>query len=137
MYLTRTIYTNDMLSHFGSRLTVPKEGVVAATIFAVFATPMCFGEPSQNPNTIRRQNLRILGGAILRLATFLRSMLSALPLVLLSLDTGMRLGESQTLRRRDLLLVWGRGTVVGVKACATGHTICVIRSSPALRRIQL
>ena len=34
-----------------------------------------------------------------------------LPLVLLSLDTGMRLGESQALRRRDLRLEWANGLI--------------------------
>jgi len=34
-----------------------------------------------------------------------------LTLVLLSLDTGMRLGESQALRRRDLRLVWANGSI--------------------------
>jgi len=34
-----------------------------------------------------------------------------LPLVLLSLDTGMRLGESQALRRRDLPLDWASGSI--------------------------
>jgi len=34
-----------------------------------------------------------------------------LPLLLLSLDTGMRLGESQALRRRDLRLEWANGSI--------------------------
>jgi integrase len=34
-----------------------------------------------------------------------------LPLVLLSLDTGMRLGETQALRRRDLHLEWANGAI--------------------------
>jgi integrase len=34
-----------------------------------------------------------------------------LPLVVISLDTGMRLGETQALRRRDLSLVWKNGTI--------------------------
>jgi integrase len=35
-----------------------------------------------------------------------------LPLVLLSLDTGMRLGESQALRRRDLRAIWEKGVIL-------------------------
>ena len=35
-----------------------------------------------------------------------------LPLVVLSLDTGMRLGESQALRRKDLRLEWADGSIV-------------------------
>jgi integrase len=35
-----------------------------------------------------------------------------LPLVVISLDTGMRLGESQALRRRDLSLAWKDGAIL-------------------------
>jgi len=35
-----------------------------------------------------------------------------LPLIVLSLDTGMRLGETQTLRRRDVRLEWTAGSIV-------------------------
>jgi integrase len=35
-----------------------------------------------------------------------------LPLVVLSLDTGMRLGETQALRRRDVYLEWPGGSIV-------------------------
>jgi len=35
-----------------------------------------------------------------------------LPLVVISLDSGMRLGETQALRRRDLRLEWANGSIV-------------------------
>jgi len=35
-----------------------------------------------------------------------------LPLVVLSIDTGMRLGETQALRRKDLRLEWDKGSIV-------------------------
>lgn len=35
-----------------------------------------------------------------------------LPLIVFSLDTGMRLGETQALRRRDLRLEWANGSIV-------------------------
>ena len=35
-----------------------------------------------------------------------------LPLIVFSLDTGMRLGESQALRRKDLWLGWANGSIV-------------------------
>jgi len=35
-----------------------------------------------------------------------------LPLIVLSLDSGMRLGETQALRRRDLRLEWAAGSIV-------------------------
>ena len=34
-----------------------------------------------------------------------------LPLIVISIDTGMRLGETQALRHRDLRLVWKDGAI--------------------------
>jgi integrase len=60
-----------------------------------------------------------------------------LPLVVLSLDTGMRLGETQALRRRDLRLEWASGSIVrGALVVAKSKTAAGTgRMIPLSRRV--
>jgi integrase len=58
-----------------------------------------------------------------------------LPLVVISIDSGMRLGESQNLRRKDLSLVWKvgaiqRGEITVAKSKTAAGTGRVIPLSP-------
>lgn len=60
-----------------------------------------------------------------------------LPLVVLSLDTGMRLGETQALRRRDLRLEWASGSILkGILVVAKSKTAAGTgRMIPLSRRV--
>ncbi len=60
-----------------------------------------------------------------------------LPLIVLSLDTGMRLGETQALRRSDLRLEWASGSIVrGALVVTKSKTVAGTgRMIPLSRRI--